>query len=184
MSPADVKGTGFLSIENGNRDDDQWLYLPALQKVRRISASNETDNFIGSDFTFEDLQEEEIDQYDYKLIGAKDIDGLPCYHIQAVPGNDKKRKESGYSKRDIFINKENLMILQTNFYNKQGEVSKVYKAASIKQIGNTGKWRAYRMVVENLKTHNKTILQFQNYVINKGIDNEYFSQRYLEKDAN
>ena len=181
LSPADVKGTGLLSVENEDREDDQWLYLPALRKTRRISASSQTDNFIGSDFTFEDLRQEEVDQYHYTLLGDTVIDEMNCFHIEAVPNNDAKSKETGYSKREIYISKDNFIVTLIKFYNKEGEMSKIFKASEIKQVEGTAKYRPYHMVMENLKTNNKTILIFDNYLIDKGLEEDLFTQRYLEK---
>lgn len=181
LAPADVKGTGFLSIEYTGKEEDQWLYLPALKKTRRISSSDETDNFMGSDFTFEDLGGEDLQDFDYKLLGSSIIDGADCYHIEATPNNDKKKKESGYQKREIFVRKDNYVSVSIKFYNKEGILEKNYKASEVKQVPGTDKWRAYRMELENLKTKHKTILGLQNVLINKGVQAELFTQRNLER---
>ncbi|MBC7922593.1 MAG: outer membrane lipoprotein-sorting protein [Ferruginibacter sp.] len=181
LSPADVEGTGFLSLEYAGREDDQWLYLPALKKVRRISASNETDNFIGSDFTYEDLDREDLDQYAYTSLGAEKIDNADCYVVQAVPNNEQKKKESGYSKRSIYVRKDNFTVVQTKYYDKNGELLKVLRGTDVRLAKGTDKWRAYRLELNNLRTGHKTILTFQNVAINRGIDQEFFTQRYLER---
>jgi len=180
-SPADVKGTGLLTIEHSDRDDDQWLYLPAMRKVRRISASSKTDNFVGTDFAYEDLKDEKLEKYDYKLVKDELLEGHPCYVIEAVPATAKEKKQSGYSKREIWIDKTNYVNLKTKFYDKKGQLFKVFTARDIRKIEGTTKWRAHRMVMENLKTHHKTVLIFNNFVINKGISDNNFTQRYLER---
>jgi outer membrane lipoprotein-sorting protein len=181
LSPADVKGTGLLTIEHSERDDDQWLYLPALKKVRRISASNKSDNFVGTDFTYQDLKGEEFKNYNYKLLKVEKLDGYDCYVIAALPNNQKEKKESGYSKREIWIDKENFVNIQTRFYNKKEEFYKILKAGDIRLIEGENKWRAFHMEMENKKTNHKTILLFNKILINKGIADENFTQRYLER---
>jgi len=181
LSPADVKGTGLLTIEHTDRDDDQWLYLPALRKVRRISASDKSESFVGTDFAYEDLKNEELENYDYKLLKDDVLENHDCYVIEAVPATSKEKEESGYNKREIWIDKTNFVNIQTKFYNKKDAFYKIFKADDIQLIEGTTKWRAHQMVMENLKTKHKTILLFNNIVINKDIADKIFTQRYLEK---
>lgn len=181
LSPADVKGTGMLTIERSDRDDDQWLYLPALKKVRRISSSDKSDNFVGTDFTYQDLKSEELENYDYKILKKEKLGGLDCYVISAEPNNPKEKKESGYGKREIWIDKENFVNIQTKFYDKKGELFKILKAEDIRLIKGTKKRRAYKMEMENLKTKHKTVLLFNNFKINKGIPDKNFTKRYLKR---
>ena len=181
LSPADVKGTGLLTIEHSDRDDDQWLYLPALKKIRRISASDKSDNFMGSDFAYEDLASEEMENYDYKLLKNETVDGVDCYVIEAVPNNDKEKKESGYSKREIWIRKDNFVGIRTKYYDRKGELLKIFRTSDIRMIDGSDKWRAHRMDMENIKTAHKTVLLFSNFVINKGIEDKFFTKRYLER---
>jgi len=180
-APADVKGTGLLTIEHADRDDNQWLYLPVMRKVRRISASSKSDNFVGTDFAYEDLKNEELEKYNYKLMKEEVLENHPCYVIKAVPATPKEKKQSGYSKREIWIDKMNFVNLQTKFYDKKGQLFKLFKASDIRVIEGTDKWRAHQMVMENLKTHHETTLLFTDFIINKGISDKNFTQRYLER---
>jgi len=180
-SPADVKGTGLLTIENSARDDDQWFYLPAMKKVRRISTSSKSDNFVGSDFTYEDLKSEELEKYNYELVKDEILEDHSCYVIEAVPATPNEKKQSGYSKREIWIDKTNFVIIQAKFYDKKGQLFKVFKASDIREIEGTNKWRAHQMIMENLITDHKTVLIFNNILINKGISDNNFTQRYLER---
>lgn len=181
LSPADVKGTGLLTVEHSNRDDDQWLYLPALKKVRRISASDQSDNFMGTDFAYEDLGSEELENYDYKLLGTENLDGVECYLIEAVPNNEKEKKASGYSKRHLWIRRDNFVGILIKYYDKKGELLKIFKASDIRLIEGTNKWRAHRMEMENVQTRHKTVLLFDNFAINQGLKGKLFTQRYLQR---
>lgn len=180
-SPADVKGTGFLAIENQKAEDDQWLYLPALNKTRRISAADKSDNFMGSDLAYEDLDTEEISEYDYKLTGSKTIGNVDHFVIEASPKSVKKKKESGYSKRILFVRKDNYMFSLIKYFDKNNELTKELQAADIRLAKDSKKWRAYKIVVNNIKTGHKTTLVYKNIAINKGVNDDAFSKRNLEK---
>jgi hydrophobe/amphiphile efflux-3 (HAE3) family protein len=180
-APADVRGTALLSIENADREDDQWLYLPALKKSRRISASNISDSFVGSDFAYEDLGAEEIDQHDYRLLREDAVDGTPVYVVEATP-KEQRKKESGYSRREIFVRKDNAAIARINFYDRQKELLKVLQARDIRQVPSTKTWRAQTIEMANQKTGHTTVIVYGPFVINKGISDDTFSIRELERE--
>jgi len=180
LSPADIGGTGFLAIENKNRDDDQWLYLPAFKKTRRISGSNKSDYFVGSDITFEDLSREDLEDCDYSFLSQEvEIDGVKCYHILALPKTEKKKKESGYGKRELFIRKDNHVIIKANFYDAKNALIKEFVAEDIKQVGD--KWRAHKIEVTNIKNSHKTTLVYNEIATDKQIDEQMFTERFLVK---
>lgn len=180
-SPADVKGTGFLAIENQKAEDDQWLYLPALNKTRRISAADKTDNFMGSDLAYEDLDTEEISEFEYKLTGSKTIDNVDHFVIEATPKSAAKKKETGYSKRILYVRKDNYMFSLIKYFDKNNQLSKELIASDIRFAKDAKKWRAYKIVVNNIKTGHKTTLVYKNILINKGVSNDAFSKRNLER---
>jgi len=99
LQPADVKGSGFLSVEHSGTDESRHLYLPALKKSRRISAGEDSDSFMGSDFTYEDLDEIELGEHDFSLLGEETVNGVKCYKVEAVPTEEKRKKTTGYGKR-------------------------------------------------------------------------------------
>lgn len=178
LSPADVAGTGFLAIEYSDRDDDQWLYLPAFRKTRRISTSNESDYFVGSDFTFEDLNREDLEEHTYSLESEEVVDGTPCFLIRATP---KTSKSSGYRQRELWVSQDNYVLVQAKFYDDSGEVLKEYHAREIKNIDGTSKWRPYRMEMQNLQNGHQTVLVYDNIELNEGVDEQLFTQRFLQK---
>jgi len=181
ISPADVKGTGFLSIEYSDREDDNWLYLPALRKTRRIAGSDKTDNFMGSEFTYEDLSSEDLNAFEYKLMGSDNVNGVDTWKVAAIAVDPKKVEETGYSKRELWIDKENYVVIQIKYYDKDGAYVKVLKSSDIKQVPGSDKWRAYKMEMDNKLNNKKTVLLLENYVINKGMEDKYFTKRYLER---
>jgi outer membrane lipoprotein-sorting protein len=180
MEPADVKGVALLTIEHSDRDDDQWLYLPALKKVRRISSSDQGDNFMGTDYTYEDIRAEKLDQHEYKLLGSEVIDGHDCYIILALPATEKQKNESGYSKREIRVRKDVLLMAQIKYYDKKGELLKIeIRKEAVEVTPNI--YRPNFMEMKNLKTGHTTQIMFDERRINKGIPDRIFTERELER---
>ena len=99
LSPADVKGTGFLTYDYDEfaKDDDQWLFLPALKKVKRIASSDKSGSFMGSDFSYADMTDRKLDNYDYTLMKETTVKDVPVWQIEAIPNNPDEIKETGYT---------------------------------------------------------------------------------------
>ena len=182
VAPADVRGTALLSIEHGDREDDQWLYLPALRKSRRISAANKSDSFVGSDFAYEDLGAEELDQHDYRLLREDTLEGTAVYVIEATPNSDQRRQESGYSRREMFVRTDNAAIVRIDYYDRQKELLKVFRAREIQQVPSTKTWRARTIEMVNQKSGHTTVIVYGEFLINKGVSDDTFSIRELERE--
>lgn len=182
LAPADIKGTSFLSIEKTDNNDDQWLYLPALKRVRRISSGEQTDSFMGSDFTFEDIgmDDDNLDDFSWSFLAEQTVDNNVCFVIQGIPSNNEFLKTTGYSKRVYFIRKDLLLPSKIELYNNKGEHNKTLKIEQYKEIDN-GIYRGFYAVMENFKTGHKTELNFKSVKINQAIKDEIFTTRYLEK---
>ena len=180
LSPADVKGVGLLSVEDGDRED-QWLYLPALKRVRRISSSQKTDSFMGSDFSYEDIEQNDLNDYEYTLLREEVVDGVACFVIQSNPAHDEVKKETAYSKTEVWIRKDNYVSKKVNFYNKKGDLIKMMNSSDIRPVDGTDKWRAYFIEMQNVKTGHRTQLLYEDIHIDQGVADKYFTQRYLER---
>lgn len=181
MDPADVKDTGFLSwnYDDESKDDDQWLYLPALKKVRRISSSKKKDYFMGTDFTYEDMGDRDVDDYTYKHLGTEVLDGIECYHLEMTPKNDEIVKKTGYGRGEMWVRPDIWMGLKMKFYDKKLKFLKDLTLSDIEQID--GIWTAKTMTMVNEQEKHKTVFHFSNITYNSGLDDEIFSQRRLEK---
>lgn len=177
LAPGDVAGTGLLTIEHEDRDDDQWLYLPALKRTRRISAADKNDSFMGTEFTYEDMSSLKLDEYNYKLLGQEKLDGIDVAVIEMVPANEERREESGYSKTVHWVDFDRWVILKSHFYNLKDEHYKTLHSSEINRYG--GIWMPDKLVMENLKTGDSTVLEFDNTKINVGLDDRMFTERYL-----
>ena len=113
--PRRMKGTGLLTVQRAAGHDDQWLYLPSLRRVRRIAADARTERFVQSDFTYEDLQPEDLDDNTYKLLGTATVDDRPCHRVEARP-----RSPSGYARRVVAVDAERWLPLRTDYFDASG----------------------------------------------------------------
>lgn len=183
ISPADVKGTSNLMVEHSDGDDDIWIYLPALKKVRRLVSSNKGDSFVGSDFSYADVIGYKVQDFEHKITGSENVDGVDCYVIESVPVSDKVKQDNGLSKRKSWIRKDNFVIIKGEIYDLAGQLYKVFKASDIQLVDNeNSKWQPMTIEMTNVQVNHKTIVHFSNYKVNTGVDDGYFSQRNLEKE--
>ncbi|ETX00551.1 MAG: hypothetical protein ETSY2_38860 [Candidatus Entotheonella gemina] len=180
LKPADVRGTRFLTHEHVDRDDDRWMYLPALRKIRRITASNNTDNFMGTDLTFEDTRSERLATHAYTILREESLDGRDAYVIEAVPSTPQEKKDSGYGKRHIWVDQATFLVMQRKFWNKKGEHIKTSKRFNLRQLA-PDIWAYQRFEVEHLKRKHRSTFLFGERKINTGLKEGIFSQRSLTR---
>ena len=180
LSPSDIKGTATLLIEHNKAEDDIWVYLPALSKTRRLSANQKKDSFIGTDFSFGDVLGHKVDEWSYTIKSDDMIDGAICWVVEALPLSDEIKKNSGYSKRVLWIRKDNYVGVQQDFFDPSGQLIKRILATDIKPISKN-KWLAFTTAVENLQTGHKTVLRYDDYKADTGLSNDLFSTQALER---
>ena len=176
LKPDDVKGTKFLTIENKGRDDDQFLFLPALDKVRRISSNQKGSSFMGSDFSFGDLEGRDPDKGVHKKIGEETRDGFDCYIVESTPVEGDE--DDQYSKSVLWVRKDIFVPVRVEFYDKSGELLKVLSASDFQKTDDI--WLAHHSVMENVQKNHKTIIDIAGLENNQGLDDDYFSQRFLK----
>ena len=182
-SPADVRNTGFLTYDydDPKKDDDQWLYLPALKKVKRIPSADKSSSFMGSDFSYFDMTDRNLEDYDYKLLKETTVRGHKAWMIEALPRTKKVVKESGYLKSIGIVRQDNYVVVRSigfmkNNRKKYMDMTKLHKQQGIwipDEITMTTK--------KGKKTIHKTILKFSNIKLNKPINDNVFTTRRLEK---
>ena len=183
LSPADVKNTGFLNYDydDADRDDDQWLYLPALKKTKRIAGGDKSGSFMGSDFSYADMSSPPLDRYTYTLMKETDIDGVAVWQIEAVP-NAKESKETGYTKAINFVRKDNHVIIRSVIWLKKGKRLKYMSVEKLDQVD--GIWVPTQMVMstkKDKKTLHKTRIQVSNIKFDQPLGDDMFTIRRLEK---
>lgn len=178
--PRDVRGTALLTHSNIEpNDDDQWLFLPALKRVKRISSSNRTGKFVSSEFSYEDLGAEEIDDNSYTWledVPCPTAEALTCAKIEIKP----KNKKSGYSKRIAYIDLEEYRTYKLEFFNRRGDMEKHLTFGDYRQYMGQF-WRAHIMDMQNVQTGKATTLQWDEYTFNAGISPKTFEPKALPK---
>ena len=150
-SPADVRNTGFLSIDYdaGDRDDDQWLYLPNLHKTTRITNVDRSRSFMGTDITYADMTKKDPDRYEYTLVTASvKVDGEECWVIEARPRTEDEQRETGYLKTQAWISKSKLLPVQAKMWVSGGKKLKYVKTTDFKQID--GVWVGLKIMVRTV----------------------------------
>ena len=183
-SPANVRDTGFLTYDypEANRDDDQWLYLPALRKVRRISASNRGDYFLGTDFTYEEIKKESkiaLEDYVLSYQGIEVVDGIECLVVEGVPIDEVTAKELGYSKVIWRVDSNIWMSRLNDFWDVNGNHLKTSHFEVIENVDDI--WTAIRISVENHKTSHKSMFTFSEIDYTSPVADRLFAQRSLTR---
>jgi len=177
--PRDVKGTAFLSFSHPLGNDDQWLYLPALKRVKRISSKNKSGPFMGSEFSYEDLSSFEIEKYSYKYLATEKcpaMTALDCFKIENTP----LYKHSGYTKIISWIDSQEYRIHKAEYYDRKKSLLKTLTFSNYKQyIGKF--WRADQFKMINHQTGKTTDLEWKNYHFTKGLKDKDFNKNSLKR---
>ena len=176
--PGDVKGTGFLTwdYDELNKDDDKWLYLPAIKKTRRISGSSaKQDYFMGSDFTYDDMGSRNVDEDTHTLLGEETVDGQKCWKLESLP----KDKRDIYSRKTALIRQDCLIPVRVEYYDKMGKLHRRLEMSDIAKV--EGFWVARKMHMTNVQTEHQTVLEIKNPTYNIPMEESKFNVTTLEK---
>tara|TARA_Y100001970_G_scaffold252466_1_gene326308 strand:+ start:2946 stop:3773 length:828 start_codon:yes stop_codon:yes gene_type:complete len=185
ISPADVRNTGFLTFDydKAGKEDDQWMYLPALKKTKRIASGDKSGSFMGSDLNYSDMTSSDLDQYDYTLMKETEVRGKKVWQIMTVPRTRDEAKKSGYSKSIIFIRQDNYVMIRAVRWIYKKKRNKYLDIKKLEKID--GIWVSTEMHIttkSGKKTLHKTIFKRKNSRFNQGeITERIFSIRSLEK---
>ena len=179
--PQDVRGVGLLSYELDERYD-QWLFAPQDNKIKRIARSAMTDTALGSDFTFEDLQFENLKIHSYTLLGSKEIKGQDCWVIEIKPKDKKEAKNSAYNKRIYYVRKDIYFYTRVEFYDKKDRFVKTLDLDNIVEVV-PGIYRNLKFTMVNDKKGHETIVTIDKIAINKGLPENYFTHRFLTRET-
>ena len=176
-APRDVEDTGLLIWEAKDGNDDQWLYLPALKKPKRIAASGKKNRFMGTDFSFEDLQPEAVALHTYTLTGAETIEGQECFVVEAVAVG-RRAADSGYSKRRLWVRKDNYATIKREYYDKQGVLEKVETLRKLTNVKGTV-WRPGEIEMQDVRNGTKTVLVVEARAVDRGLKEDAFTEAEL-----
>ncbi len=175
FQPADVRNMTFMIYKYPAKDDDRWLFIPAINMVRRIAAQDKRSSFVGSDFTYEDVSGRDIEDDTHTIIKEEKIGSRDCYVIKSSP----KLQDVDYSYKISWIDKDNFLPLKEEYYDKKGELRKIFTADEIKEI--KGFPTVIKRTMRNIQSGHRTEVTFKKIDYNIGLKDSLFSERFLKQ---
>lgn len=175
-SPRDIKGTAFLSYTHALKADEQWLYLPALKRVKRISSSNKSGPYLGSEFAFEDLTSFEVKKFRYKYLQDDVFNDIDCFVVELYP----QYEHSGYTREIIWIDKSRYIPMKIDYYDRKNTLLKTLENKHYKQYLNQF-WRPDEVLMSNHQNGKSTSLLWENYRFKSGLTNRDFDRNTLKR---
>ncbi len=174
--PADVKGTAMLTYSHGLKPDDQWLYLPAIKRVKRISSRNKSGPFMGSEFAFEDLGSQEVEKYSYRFLSEEACGDLQCFVIERVPAY----KYSGYKRQNVWLDNQAYRLIKVDFFDRKNELLKTLRTSDYQQYLDHY-WRPGKMEMVNHQNGKSTLLEWTDYAFKTGLTGNDFKSQTLKR---
>ena len=185
ISPADVKDTSFLSYDwlDESKEDDSWLYLPSMQRVNRTASGDKSNSWMGSDFTFSDVEGNELSDYNYKLLSESDIvDGHDCWKIESLPVSDAVIDKTGYLKTISWVRKDSFLIVRNIISVKKGKKVKYFSAKDIEKIDGIWTIKTIQMVTtKNKKVQHSSVFQLEDVTYNVEINDNMFEVESMQR---
>ena len=172
-SPADVKGTILLTYTHKEKPDDQWLYLPALERVRRIAAQNKSGSFVGSEFAYEDIATQTIEKYSYRWLRDEILDNQECHVIERRPLDPR---DSGYRRQIVWIDAEHLRMLKVDYYDRKDSLLKTLTFKDYRRYLDRF-WRPHDMTMVNHQTGKSSQLLWSEYSFGNGLSETDFKDQ-------
>ena len=182
LAPADVKGTGLLIFDYEEKNDDMWIYMPALRKTRRIVSSEKSKSFMGSEFSNADMSAPRLDDFEYNLLASEQVDGVKCWKINVIPVNDDVMDEMGFDLKTVWIGQADYVTRRAEYFDENEELVKVMTAKDVKLLDPAGKkYMATNMVMENVQNGRKSVMTMDKVQFSPDVGDQYFTIDYLEK---
>lgn len=175
-TPADVRNTKMLTYSHNEGPDEQWLYLPALKRIKRISSKSKSGPFMGSEFAFEDLSSFEIEKYHFKYLGEEKVNGLDCYKSELIPAYD----HSGYTKQIVWLDKVELRAQKIEYYDRKSSLLKTQTFENY-QLYLDKFWRSQKATMTNHQTKKSTDLVWDGFKFSKGLNEMDFHKNVLKR---
>lgn len=176
LDPPDVKGTTFLSWDYADpaREDDRWLYLPAMKRVRRIMGESRNDTFMGSDFTYDDLGDRSVDEDDHRLLGEETLEGIDCWVVESVPKDTTER----YKRKKIWVRKDADLPIRVEYYDKDGLLKTLRVLEARLQDGF---WVQVSTEMHNVQEDHRTVLTVEEIQHDTGLRDSLFEVATIQR---
>jgi hypothetical protein len=181
--PRDINNVGLLTWQHSTDiEDEQWLYLPASKRIKRIAGGGKKNPFMGSDLAFEDLRPEDLSAHTYELLGEEIVDGEVCWKVEVLPSTTREAKESGYGRRLIWLRKDINYPVKIEFFNRRNKLAKTAVYQELEQVkGTVWRYKLLSMITHKKKT--STLMRIQAREIDIEIDDKQFNQQILRRPA-
>jgi outer membrane lipoprotein-sorting protein len=176
-APAEVKGVALLIVNHQERASDMWMWTPSLERERRIAFQDRSTRYFGTDFSFEDLEERDVDQYDFKIVGEEKIDGVDCWVLESTP---KEAKQSQYSKSKMWVRKDHYLYVKVDSYVKD-QVARRITYSDFAQV--QGIWTGKAVQVEDLRRGSRTIMKLEKLEYNLPMKDDDFTIQALRRES-
>lgn len=171
-TPADVRGMGFLVWKYAKREDDRWLFFPALKAVKRVAADDKRSSFVGSDFTYEDISGRDLDEEQHTLVKQENVGDRPAFVVESKP-----KTAATYAKRLSWVDRERWLPLKEEYYDTEGKLQRTFKAEKVEDIG--GHWTVTSRSMVNAQTGHRTEVIFKSVRYDAGLTEDQFTERSL-----
>lgn len=182
-SPADIKQTAFLQLQNSSGDDDMWIYLPALNKTRRLVSNEKKDSFFGTDFSYGDILLPPPDRYRHRLLGTETYDSNQVYVIESLPNDDKTRDDFGYSRKLSWVDRQSYLERKVEYFDADNNLLKTQVISNAKMVEpDKHRWVALRREMITARTGHKTVYSFERFDVKRDMSDSTFITRALERD--
>ena len=179
-APSDVKGTAVLIYDHENKDDDMWIYMPALRKTRRILSSEKSKSFMSSEFTNADMSKPNLNDFKYKILSSETYNNHLCWKIETICKTEDIEDENGYSKKNVWIEKGTYLCHKIEFYDFAGELFKIQYLEQYKKQSNA-RYFAFYMKMENIENGRKSVMTIDQFQIGSTLSESTFTPAMLEK---
>lgn len=180
LAPRDVENTALLTWERQDGDDDQWLYLPATRRVKRIAASGKKTRFMGTDFSYEDLRPENLALHTYRLLSSERIGEADCHVIAATPATERQAADSGYSRRTLWVRKDNYATVKQEFFDRAGRLEKIGVSLGLTNVKGT-LWRAEAIEMGDVQAGTRTLMVVERRSLDTGLTDTFFTETQLTR---
>ena len=183
LAPSDVRNTTTLLLENPGKDDEIWVYLPAMKKARRLASNNKKNSFVGTDLSFGDLVGHRAKDWSHKLLKQETLAGTAVYVVESLPKTPEIASDSGYSKRVSWVAKDSLVSVKVAFHDMAGALLKTLENSNVMLVdAKQNKFQPMQVQVKNHQTGHATFLKFEQFVANQPVSEAFFAAGYLEKE--
>lgn len=182
LAPAEVRGTSILSHDHRRRDDDMWIFLPSLRKTRRIVTAQQSRSFMGSEFSYADMNLPNIDDFRYRKLGTEPVRGISCWKVEILPRDNATAETYGYSRKVAWIGASDSVARRVRYYDLDNRLQRELTADRIKQVDpDKGRHRAMLLQMVNRQNGRRSTLVVHRIELSRDVPDRYFSTRYLER---